>query len=101
MNRKNDSIFREALLRSAQRRSGYEGMPVQKNRLRSPHADDELKMRSVMYYLESKEPGVVGGKAPAWRPVCYCIPREPLDETVVALGSENYRVMLGAERRKA
>ena len=88
-------------LRSAQRYSGSKGMSVQEDRLRSPHTDDELKMRSVMYYLESKEPGIVGGKASAWRPVCYGIQREPLDETVEALGSENYRVTVGAERRSA
>ena len=52
-----------------------------------------------MYYLESKESSAAGGKAPAWRPVCYGIQREPLDETVEALGSENYRVMPDAERR--
>ena len=86
-------------LRSAQRYSGSKGMPVQKDRLRSPHADDELMARSVMYYLESKEPGIVGGKVSAWRQVCYCIQREPLDETVEALGSENYRVMPDAKRR--
>ena len=54
-----------------------------------------------MYYLESKESSAAGGKAPAWRQVCYCIQREPLDETVEALGSENYRVTVGAERRSA
>ena len=86
-------------LRSAQRYSGSKGMSVQKGRLRSPHADDELKMGSVMYYLESREPQAAGGKAPAWRQVCYCIQREPLDETVEALGSENYRVTPDAERR--
>ena len=54
-----------------------------------------------MYYLESKEPQAAGDKTPAWRPVCYGIRREPLDETVEALGSENYRVTTGAERRSA
>ena len=89
------------LLCSAQRHSGCKRMSVQEDRLRSPHTDDELMARSVMYYLESREPQAAGGKAPEWRPVCYCIPREPLDETVVALGSENYRVTPGAERRNA
>ena len=88
-------------LRSAQRYSGSKGMSVQKGRLRSPHADDELMARSVMYYLESREPKAAGGKASAWRPVCYGIQREPLDETVEALGSENYRVTPDAERRNA
>ena len=88
-------------LRSAQRYSGSKGMPVQKDRLRSLHTDDELKMRPVMYYLESREPQAAGGKAPAWRPVCYCAQREPLDETVEALGGKDYRVTPGAERRNA
>ena len=55
-----------------------------------------------MYYLESKEPRAAGGTLPArWRPICYGIRREPLDETVKALGNENYRVTTDAERRTA
>ena len=55
-----------------------------------------------MYYLESKEPRAAGGTLPArWRTICYGIQREPLDETVKALGSEKYRVTMGAERRSA
>ena len=55
-----------------------------------------------MYYLESKEPRAAGGTLPArWRPICYGSQREPLDETVKALGSKNYRVTPGAERRNA
>ena len=55
-----------------------------------------------MYYLEVKETAAVGGKQTAiWKPVCYASRREPLDETVAGLGSENYRVTLAAERRIA
>ena len=55
-----------------------------------------------MYYLESKEPRAAGGTLPArWRTICYGIQREPLEETVKALGSKNYRVTPGAERRNA
>ena len=55
-----------------------------------------------MYYLESKEPRAAGGTLPArWRPICNGILREPLDETVKALGSEKYRVTTDAERRYA
>ena len=55
-----------------------------------------------MYYLESKEPRAAGGTLPArWRPICYGIQRKPLDETVNALGNENYRVTTGTERRNA
>lgn len=53
-----------------------------------------------MYYLESKEPQAAGSKLPTvWRKLCYCNQREPLDEAVEALGSENYRVTRSAERR--
>ena len=54
-----------------------------------------------MYYLESREHRTASDKPPAWRPVCYSTQKEPLDETVEALGSENYRVTPGAERRNA
>ena len=53
-----------------------------------------------MYYLEVKETAAAGGMA-VWKPVCYASRREPLDETVAGLGSENYRVTLAAERRIA
>ena len=55
-----------------------------------------------MYYLESKEPRATAGRlAVVWKPICYGTQREPLDEAVQALGSENYRVTLGIERKTA
>ena len=53
-----------------------------------------------MYYLEVKETAAAGGMA-VWKPVCYASRREPLDETVAGLGSEDYRVTMAAERRKS
>ena len=52
-----------------------------------------------MYYLESKEPSAGGKPQTKWMPVCYCDQREPLDEAVETLGSENFRVTPGTERR--
>ena len=53
-----------------------------------------------MYYLEVKETAAVGGTA-MWKPVCYASRREPLDEMVAGLGSEDYRITMAAERRSA
>ena len=55
-----------------------------------------------MYYLEVKETTAVGGKQMAiWKPVCYASRKEPLDEMVAGLGSEDYRVTMAAERRNS
>lgn len=55
-----------------------------------------------MYYLEVKETAAAGGKQTAiWKPVCYASRKEPLDEKVAGLGSEEYRVTIAVERRKS
>ena len=55
-----------------------------------------------MYYLEVKETATVGEKQTAiWKPVCYTSRREPLDEMVAGLDSEEYRVTAAAKRRKS